>query len=737
MKKLFIKSKGLALIIFADVLLIAAVCILMSYVQFLLKNDIEINLSEIVTQNKNVVASKLAVELNNIEMASKQLSSYMFSSENTQDEENKEIFMRFIKDVKDSSLVYTDINGMSTSATGESVDISGRGYFRLAMQGISNISERLISRLDGKDIFALCVPIIHEEKIVGALHKYYTPQEMYALCSVSLFAEKGFSYIINSQGYILISSENSQYNRESDNYYRIVYLSDPEASKQFEEDIKNNRSGFFEAELDGRRVFSAYTPIEEIYDWYLISSIDTEAVSPNSNIVVKLFYFILIVIAFLFLVSNIYYWRLKRTQKQKLEQIAFVDTVTNGFTYAKFELYLQDLLNNKPEKIFYICSLDIDNFKFINNFYGYETGNRILQHIYAHYKSKLVGDECIARVTGDQFVLLIDATTENRIESLFDFEIVFENIKNYISVGVYQVTDLSQSISIMLDKARTTACKSKGMHFKKVEYYNEEDDNINLQNEQTKRAVELALSDNEIIPYFQPKVDINTNKLVGAEALARWKTKDGEIVPPYKFIPLCEHTGLITLVDLTIFEQTLKFIKRNIDSGVDCVPISVNFSRLHLLNREFHEEIISKLRFYNIPPELIEIEITETVMFENSELINQFIENLHKMGLKISMDDFGAGYSSLHMLKDINIDILKMDSGFLKGSESNNRQRIIFGSAAQMAQNLNINVVVEGVETIENVNLMKEFNCSCAQGYFFAKPMPMENFESIYKEGHI
>lgn len=740
MKKFFLNKKWLLVTILADILLVIAIINLMNHVQHLLNQDVRINLSEIVTQNKDVISSKLSLELNNIEMISKQLSERASQSSKSSDAEKnilKEVFLEYANQANDKSLVFAASDGKAVTAEAQEYDISGRSYFKLGMEGTPNISERLISRVNGEDIFVLCVPLIYNSEIVGTVQKQYSPQEMYNICSASLFSEQGASYIINSQGYILISSETSQYNRESDNYYRIIYLSDQEASRCLEDDIKNNRAGFFESTINGTRMFSAYTPIEKIHDWYLISSIDTHAVSPNATAVVKLFYIILFVAALLFFLSTSYYWYLKRNQKRKLEKTAFVDSVTKGFSYTKFTVDLRDILHEFPKQDFYICSFDIDNFKYINSYYGYETGDIILEYLYHHYDKKLLLNERIARVTGDQFVMLLEDVSPERLSHLVESEALIKNIKIYIATGIYHITDRAESINFMVDKASTAARKSKGMHFKEIEFYSEEYDKEILHNEQLKRAVEIALEDNEIIPFFQPKVNINTNELIGAEALARWRSKEGLLISPAEFIPVCERTGLITLIDLAIFEQTLAFIKTNLDNGVHCVPISVNFSRLHLLNRDFLDSVLDKLKQYNVPAELIELELTETVMFENNTLINNFINELHQNGLKISMDDFGSGYSSLNMLKDIEIDVLKIDQGFLMDSEGNERQQAIFGSVVEMAEKLHIKVVVEGVETIGNVNLMKSFNCCYAQGYFFARPMDIKDFRKIYEEGHV
>ena len=194
---------------------------------------------------------------------------------------------------------------------------------------------------------------------------------------------------------------------------------------------------------------------------------------------------------------------------------------------------------------------------------------------------------------------------------------------------------------------------------------------------------------------------------------------------------------MIVELDMIIFEKVLKFLKSNLDKGIECTPISVNFSKLHINDKNFFKNIMNKLDKYNIPTSLIEIEMTETVIFDNYKLMQNFIRELHKVGLMISMDDFGTGYSSLNMLKDIPIDVLKIDKGFLDEGSNPQRRNIIFSAIVDLAQKLGIKVVVEGVETIENIELMKNSSCFIAQGYYYAKPMDEEKFQKIYEEGAI
>ena len=737
-EKSIFRNKLFVVTVIACIVLLFSVFFLMNYVQNLLYSDVRITLMEIVSQNKDVISSKLLVELNNMELASQQVSDRIAENGGAVDHESvKEAFLSFAQSKGGETLCWADANGDALYANGQTVSVAGRRYFQLAMQGSQNISERTVSRLNGEDIFILAVPLRVEGNIIGTIQKQYTPQEIYHLCSVSLFSDQGYMYVINEDGYILISSQQDSYSRESDNYYRMVFLGDPEASKQIERDIRGGRSGFIETTLDGQKVFSAYTPIDQIYGWYLISSVATNAVSPNAGIVVRMFYIILCAVVLFFACLMLYYLYAKHRQQRELRRLAFEDDVTGGNTYTKFTVDLPKILSAHKDRQFYIFVFDIDNFKYINSYYGYETGDRILRRISGMYGSLMLQNELLARTTGDHFVALLEDASEARLADLFSSEVCVEGITVYLSAGLYSIADPTESVNLMVDKATAAVKEIKGMRYKRVAVYSEEFGLRITKNEQLKRAVEQALVDGEIIPYYQPKVDIKTRRLVGAEALARWKKKDGTLVSPGEFIPVCEQTGLIVMVDLAIFKNTLQFIRSNLEKNVECVPISVNFSRMHLLNEDFLNSLLKMMREYGVPPRLIELELTETVIFDNFQSINDFIGRLHESGIQISMDDFGSGYSSLHMLKDVDIDVLKIDRGFLQGVANSDRQRTIFGAIVRMAKGLKMKVVVEGVENVENIELMDEFGCYIAQGFYYSRPLAPEIFQKFYEEGKV
>lgn len=718
-----------------NLLLFVAVIILMNFVQSSLKSDSKITLTEVVTQNKDVITSKLNLEMNNVKNISKSIAL------NLQGKEINETTLyeclQSISIINEEERVFASLpNGQAIFLHEDTINISGRNYFRTSMKGNPNISNKIIARTDGSDVFIISVPIEIDNTIVGTVQRFYSVKEMYELCSLSLFSSKGTMNIVNKDGYILISSQSDKYNTEMDNYLRVLYEEgNVEQSKKLEKHIQQNKEGFLEVDINNEASFMSFTPIEGIHDWFLVTSVAENAISPNGSIVVRMFYIIFVVIVIVFGTSMFYFIYFKNKQQANLEHLAFVDTITKGASYTKFQVDFHEILNRCNDDTFYLLKFDIDNFKYINNYYSFELGDKILYQIYHAIHAKLYEDECISRISSDHFIVLLrNDASEERLKRMMETVESEEGIQIYFSSGVYKIHNRQEPIALMVDRAGVAASASKGSLVKKVGIYSEEFENKMIHNEQLKRSIKEALKQHEILPFYQPKVDVNTNMVVGAEALARWIKKDGTRIFPDEFIPVCEQSGLIIELDMLIFEDVLKFQRNRILQGLHCVTISVNFSRNHLFDKDFIPKLSKLMKEYQIPMNLVEIEITESAFFNNMNIMNEFVEALHKQGFMVSMDDFGSGYSSLNMLKDIQIDVLKIDREFLIGTENSEKQKIIFAAISRMAKELNIKVVVEGVETLDNVEMMKAYGCTIAQGYFYAKPMPEDDFEAFLKE---
>lgn len=713
------------------------VVFLMRHVQHMLNSDVRINLTEVVTQNKDAITSRLMMSVNSLDVFSNEILTKLRLENAHENESIYALLDEYSHEHNTETLFLANLKGLAPLPAGKQVDISGRNYFRLALANRPNISEKLVSRIDGNEVFVISVPLVYEDKVIGTVQRVYTLDEMYALCSLSLFSAQGYMYVINKDGYIVIHPPHQNCVAVTDNYFRDLYLlGNPETSNQIKEDIANNKSGFMEITNNNREFFAAYTPVDKIHDWYLITSVPKEAVSPNAKTTVKTLYILLFVLVGLFSLIAGYFLHYKNKQRQQIEKIAFVDPVTGGNTYNRFLVHAQNVLKKRPDSKFFIAKFDIDNFKYINNFYGFAFGDDILRKIEKGIERQLGPQEMIARVYGDVFALLLENASEKRIDALFA-SVENSEVSLHFSVGVCAVTHTSRSVNLMLDKAGMAAQTVKGKLDKKIGYYSDEFEQKTYQNEQTKRAVKQALKNHEFQPFYQPKVNILNKKLVGCEALARWKTADGKFVFPSEFIPLCEETGLIVDVDMQIYESVLRFLRHCLDNGIACLPISVNFSRLHLSRNDFINELIEKQKKYEVPSNLIELELTESAMFDNFSAIKNFVQTVHAHGFTIALDDFGSGYSSLNMLKDIPIDILKIDKGFLDETENNKRRDTIFVSIVEMVHRLRIKVVVEGVENEANVELMKKSGCIIAQGYYYAKPMDEKNFLELLIKGRI
>ncbi|EFS27535.2 hypothetical protein FUAG_03050 [Fusobacterium ulcerans ATCC 49185] len=243
--------------------------------------------------------------------------------------------------------------------------------------------------------------------------------------------------------------------------------------------------------------------------------------------------------------------------------------------------------------------------------------------------------------------------------------------------------------------------------------------------------MEHALENNEFIVYFQPKVELKTNKIAGAEALVRWQDPKKGLIPPDEFIPIFEKNGFITKLDIYVFEEVCKTIRKWLNEGINPIPVSVNLSRMHLQNPNFLKKYKEIQEKYEVPADLLEIELTETLVFENFEQLKKVIDDIHQMGFSCSIDDFGSGYSSLNLLKEIPVDILKLDRIFFS-KKNDKRGNSVIESIISLAKKLNMTTISEGVETISQVEFLRKADCDLVQGYVYSKPLAKDDFEITF-----
>lgn len=384
-----------------------------------------------------------------------------------------------------------------------------------------------------------------------------------------------------------------------------------------------------------------------------------------------------------------------------------------------------------------IVCFDVDHFKLFNDLHGLDCGDELLRYLGRALALRFSPDgaQPLARLAADTFALCATGIRPERVERiLVDISSECPNgIDAIVRAGVYRIEDPASPVSIMCDRAVIALRTVKGSYFDRVALYDPGMREALVLEREVVAGVESALREDRIELFLQPKCNIRTGKIVGAEALARWRHPERGIVAPGEFIPLIERNGLVRSLDLRVWEKTAAWIRGLIDEGVQPVPVSVNVSRADIYLVDVAAELHALVERYGIDPSLIEVEITESAYSERPDRIVAAFDELAERGFTVLMDDFGSGYSSLNMLKDINVDVLKIDMRFL--DRDDRRSKDIMESVIRMARWLDLPVIAEGVETREQVNFLLDVGCSYAQGYYYARPMEAAAFEALLTDG--
>lgn len=420
----------------------------------------------------------------------------------------------------------------------------------------------------------------------------------------------------------------------------------------------------------------------------------------------------------------------KENVENELKYRIKYDVLTDLYNKNEFVKIVGEKLDIKNES--YIVYFNINKFSLYTNIFGVSAADNLLIYL-AEILINLTKtyDLVATRLYNDKFSFYVNDNLEN-------VKIIIDTINNFakqytktydlnISFGIYKINDNSISVGSMLDYAEMAVETIKDRYDQSYAIYEDSISEVKLREQKIINNMELALKNKEFCVYFQPKYDIKCNKIVGAEALVRW-IRNGKVISPAEFIPVFEHNGMITKLDLYVWEETIKYIKNRIDNNLYIVPISVNVSRLFFTLNSFIPNVISLIEKYNIPKDLLEFEITES-LFSNPALIKEHVDELRRLGFKVLMDDFGSGYSGLSVLKDVDFDILKLDLKFFE--TCNLKSQIIVEAVILMAKKFELEVVAEGVETKEDVDILSMYGCDFAQGYYYSKPIAPAEFNIL------
>ncbi|MDD2967776.1 MAG: EAL domain-containing protein [Desulfovibrionaceae bacterium] len=420
---------------------------------------------------------------------------------------------------------------------------------------------------------------------------------------------------------------------------------------------------------------------------------------------------------------------------QELRFRAEYDVLTKLYNMSAFYLHAAEMLQQYPEQEYYLVRIDIERFKLINDLYGLAAGDTVLQGLAAVLaQEKGLHDVC-GRIGADIFCLLVAGSKEKTIE-------LTENITKHLAqkpltfpvkvvFGICPVENKENPINMLCDWANLALKTIKGSCLHTYAFYDEGLRKQILQEKHIEGCMDAALRNGEFIVYLQPKVHIPTSRIVGAEGLVRWQHPEKGLIAPNHFIPFFEKNGFILQLDEYVWEEACKMLCRWIQQGHSPLPISINMSRRHIHDPLLHSKLTALVQKYALVPSLLQLEVTESAFLENENDLYTVVNSLREDCFLLSMDDFGSGYSSLNMLKNIPVDFIKIDKGFINEVATTERGKTVIRHSIAMAHEMNIGLIAEGVETEEQAAFLLHSGCAYAQGYFYSRPLPLNAFEAL------
>lgn len=623
-----------------------------------------------------------------------------------------------------------------------------REYMIKAFKGEVSISDPLMDVADGKPIIVYGAPIYsyNYSKIKSVLFGTFSIFDYQKELTIDINNLHGSSFVIKQCGTIVSSSS---YTTPIKNNYNNLYEQLKSLTHNNEATVDGlkytiyaNQEGYMELynltnDEKEEKMYFYYAPLN-VNDWYLVTCVPTKTL--NTKMLNTLTSTFILACTIVLITGAILMTLIRNLRKSKtmLENIVYTSEVTGQMSYQKFKEDCVTILKSNSDSQFYLITFDIEKFKYINDMFGYDEGDRLICFIDSILRKNCRQHEITAHVIADEFVLLTQKNSRKELCTLLDqlleqFETYVRPTNSYynikVAIGVYEITPNEFNIDAMRDRAGIPMKQVKKNNTKSYAFYDENSRKEILFERELENKMHDALLNHDFIVYYQPKYDTINQTLCGGEALVRWQCKDGTLLSPYSFIPLFEENGFIVQLDEYVFKQVCLDIKEWIDKGYSIVPISCNLSRKNIAITNLADTYEAVINEVGINPTYVSLELTESAFIENDALIKNFVDKLNNKNFKVIMDDFGVGFSSIGLLKDINVHTLKLDRSFVIDITENIKTRNIVETIIKLMKQWNVRVNAEGVETIEQLTCLTQLNCDEIQGYYYSKPVDKQNFE--------
>ncbi|MDO5134523.1 MAG: GGDEF domain-containing protein [Eubacteriales bacterium] len=610
-------------------------------------------------------------------------------------------------------------DGVLHTTTGNDIPLAGVSPYSEALEGRRLIS-RSVTAADGgeRKVNILSEPVYEGTELAFVLAAAYLSSELASNLNISAIGDKGFSFIVDSQGKGVIYP---RYGSESDYLELLGYVDGLD-----ELSPRNNAGNHSCFWYEGEQYFSHFAALG-INDWYLMTcakASDVFAGARNINVRVLRgmgFLWIVICLSVGFIIYS--YFRYQRG----IQRIVFEDRLLQEKNFDYLRVLFPRILEEEREKSVFFA-LDVDKFKEFNLIYGGKAGDRLLKYIDGVFREELPKDR-LYRYVADQFTGLLSCQDEReageKIEKIlarFGRDIEKKEIQPFeVSVGLCHLKDY-ESLQVLHSDALIAKNTVKGSHVQKYAFYDERMRRERLEFMAMESAFQDALRNGEFQVYYQPKFDIRTGRIIGSEALARWMRPDGSVIAPAAFIPCFEANGQIVLLDEIILEIVCRQMKEMERDGIQVQEVSVNLSRVHLKYPGITEKISQIIRSMGIDASKLAFEITESAMYEEKIPLRDIVSELHGMGCRVNMDDYGTGVSGPSSLADIEFDVVKMDKSFID-KIGNGKMQSVIHSTIRLSEELGMTLLAEGVEKEDQVEWLKKCGCYFVQGFYYSRPV--------------
>lgn len=729
------RRKGINAVIFAAVAGILLLSILIYNNRFreelsFQMQDILQNVSE---QNALAIKKEISGKQSFLEGIARQLQ--------IADKNEKEKVIENLKGVTDiyhfkrMGFIYPD--GTAYTTDGYEQDLSFRDFFKKGMDEEKYITDIMMDTLGEEEMInVISVPVFDRER-------GHTDGVLFATCRTEMFKEQlnvesfngeGYSLVVKEDGTLIADSPKSPMYEKENIFTALAEGKNQTATEEIAPLLKNGKSGGGSYYLEGKRYYYCLPLNLDMGEgkWFMFTVVPAEVleakVSPVMNDINSLFAMIILVFGVVFFFYIASYQRSKR----ELYDLAYQDPLTGGDNYVCFK----EKIKRKKDVPGYIISMDLSEFKIINNTCGIAKGNVILKAVWDILAAETRGDELAAHINADRFILYLKDEDKQLLEARLNKLISrISGLSEAMNVprvvpyfGIYYANDLTTA-ETNYSYASHARHQVKGRRDHNYAYYEESDYQLMLRNRSLEDGFEEAIREHRFEVWYQPKYSTSDASIVGSEALVRWRMEDGNLISPGTFIPLFEKNGMISMLDEYVFRAVCMQQKKWMEEGKQILPVSINISRASLYYSKIVEKYKAILDEYGVDSRYIQLEITESATVDNKE-IQELIDQFHIVGFQLLLDDFGNGYSSLSSLNEMHFDVLKLDKSLIDYIGDSNGEKLLY-HIVNLVKSLGLKITAEGVESREQVGFLQKLHCNDIQGFYFSRPLPYPEYEKL------